>query len=129
MILNGTGYVGDSDNRMVLLWENDSIERGFEAQTIDVDTNGYKTLFITFRVSIGQYTIGTAMIPIEVISHQFPFTFGTMYGAVQCSRTITMDTTGITFGSGEYRFYNSPGLITSGDDDTYAIPYRIYGTY
>jgi hypothetical protein len=108
-----------------LLWENSSPTSNFEAQTVELDLSGYDFVGIRFLtrtnytgksqlqiIKVGDFT--NVELPPEADNANF---------TAWRRRTVTVDTTGITFGVGIWLDY-------SGSKDTGAnwiIPIEIYG--
>ena len=115
MILNAGGYVGNSDNRVVLLWENENPTDSVYSQTINVSLSSYKILFITFLISNTYQYLNTVIVPIDTASSTTPVMLSSAYGEVQCNRQVNITSEGVEFKS------------INGNDK--AIPYRIYGSY
>ena len=116
------------EDNMVLLWENSAPGSAFAAQTIDMDLSDYKWVKIEVVPHAGRTTqVTTNEFQCPGAGDVFAPTTRTDMGGNgwwHGSRTVSITTTGITFGSGGYRYSNATSV---GSGDSYAIPLRIWG--
>lgn len=116
------------EDNMVLLWENSSPGSEFAAQTIKIDLSDYRLVKIeamphagrTAEVTINEFQCPGAGDIFAPTTRSDMGSSGWWHG----SRAVSITTTGITFGSGGYRYSNATSI---GSGDGYGAPLRIWG--
>ena len=113
---------------MTLLWENASPTSNFAIQTISMDLSEYDAIMLLTRRSTSVHDIGFG---ISVLGHRGVAQNLAVYtevsaGVLICVREFTPSASGIVIGGGAYKFSNI-AMTACNFDDSYAIPYRIYG--
>lgn len=117
-----------SGSTMTLLWENASPTSNFAIQTISMDLSEYDAIMLLTRRSTSVHDIGFG---ISVLGHRGFAQNLAVYtdvsaGVLICGREFTPSASGILIGGGAYKFSNI-AMTACNFDDSYAIPYRIYG--
>lgn len=126
MIINANTY-DDRAYHMELIWENDDPSTVFRSSTnLQLNVSEYKLLYISFYSSNTQQDINTQMF-----APQFDkITLSCVEGSRIYCRTVYIENSYLMFGNGHYCVYSiSDGSVSEYDDDSYVIPYRIYGVY
>lgn len=113
---------------MTLLWENASPTSNFASQTISMDLSEYDAIMLLTRRSTTVHDIGFG---ISVFGHRGFAQNLALYtevsaGVLICGREFTPSASGIVINGGVYKFSNI-AMTACNFDDSYAIPYRIYG--
>ena len=116
------------EDNMVLLWENSAPGSAFAAQTIEMDLSDYNWVKIETKTHTGtSQEIGTNDFKCPGVGNTFVQTIRTNTGGSgwwHASREVTISKTGVTFGTGGFR-YSVANNQSAGDG--YAIPLRIWG--
>lgn len=116
------------EDNMVLLWENSAPGSAFAAQTIKMDLSDYNWVKIETKTHTGtSQEIGTNDFKCPGVGNTFVQTIRTNTGGSgwwHASREVTISKTGVTFGTGGFR-YSVANNQSAGDN--YAIPLRIWG--
>lgn len=116
------------EDNMVLLWENSAPGSAFAAQTIKMDLSDYNWVKIETKTHTGtSQEIGTNDFKCPGVGNTFVQTIRTNTGGSgwwHASREVTISKTGVTFGTGGFR-YSVANNQSAGDG--YAIPLRIWG--
>lgn len=107
-----------------LLWENGSPSSAFAAQTIDLDTSGYKFLFVDVKALNSDDEIFTAVVATDNPYEQKLFgavagNYSFFYRHIRVNRSAGT----VYFGSG----YRQSSFTTSEASTNMAVPVRIYG--
>lgn len=116
------------EDNMVLLWENSAPGSAFAAQTIEMDLSDYNWVKIETKTHTNtSQEIGTNDFKCPGVGNTFVQTIRTNTGGSgwwHASREVTISKTGVTFGTGGFR-YSVANNQSAGDG--YAIPLRIWG--
>lgn len=107
-----------------LLWQNASPTSGFPAQKVPLHLTSGSIVYVVFKQahSSAKYYVGT--FSVDGTTQQYSEYYGKASNGYsqQAMRTLTVETTGITFSVGTLVTANA----VPGTNDVYFIPIKIY---
>jgi hypothetical protein len=127
MIVNSSPHLVEM-NRVHLLWENPDTATVFKSQTIDLDLNKYSVIYITFRFSVEDDVYMTKMTINDLGASTQVCTMA--HDKEHCIRNVTIHADKVVFNYADVVRQTKSGsnqIINTTLDNSYAIPYRIYG--
>ena len=124
MIINENGF-DDRTNSIKLLWKNPNPETKFEAGAVELELSGYKMLYV---VCLSSTTYKYLMVsPVLNDPSLSAMRIKNDIGMTWSYRPFVVHPTFVYFGEGYYTKISSAGKYSYGNDNTYLIPYLIYG--